>query len=69
MAPEPKLLLWTVALTFTEAVAAALAANGQFGLAALAGNRQGMPRLSGLAGRALVRNAGEGGTRRPAMEG
>ncbi|HEX3884402.1 MAG TPA: MAPEG family protein [Stellaceae bacterium] len=52
MAPELKLLLWCVALTFIEVVVAALAANGQLGLPVLAGNREGLPRLTGFAGRA-----------------
>ena len=52
MTPDLKLLVWVVALTFIEVVAAALAANAQVGLPLLAGNRDGMQTLTGLAGRA-----------------
>jgi uncharacterized MAPEG superfamily protein len=51
MTPDLTLLLWSVALTFVQVVAAALAANGQVGLPTLAGNRDGMPPLTGFAGR------------------
>ena len=52
MTPDLKILIWVVALTFVEVVAAALASMGQVGLPILAGNREGMPLLTGLAGRA-----------------
>lgn len=52
MTPELRILVWVVALTFIQVVAAALAANGQVGLLALAGNREGMRPLDGFAGRA-----------------
>ena len=51
MTPDLTLLLWSVALTFAQMVVAALAANGQVGLPTLAGNRDGMPPLTGFAGR------------------
>lgn len=52
MTPDLKLLLWSVALTFVEVLVAAAGANAQVGLATLAGNREGMPALTGWAGRA-----------------
>lgn len=52
MTPDLKLLIWTVALTFIQALIAALGANGQVGLATLAGNREGLPEVTGWAGRA-----------------
>jgi uncharacterized MAPEG superfamily protein len=52
MTPDLKILVWVVALTFIEVVVAALAAQGQVGLPALAGNRDGMRALDGFAGRA-----------------
>lgn len=45
-------MLWSVALTFVQMVVAAIAANGQVGLPALAGSRDAMPPLTGFAGRA-----------------
>jgi uncharacterized MAPEG superfamily protein len=52
MTPDLRILVWVVALTFIEVVVAALAANGQVGLPALAGNREGLRPLDGIAGRA-----------------
>jgi uncharacterized MAPEG superfamily protein len=52
MTPDLKILVWTVALTFVEVVVAALAAQTQVGLPALAGNRDRLPALDGWAGRA-----------------
>jgi len=52
MTPDLKILVWTVALTFIQVVVAALTAQGQVGLPALAGNREGMQPLDGFAGRA-----------------
>lgn len=52
MTPDLKILVWTIALTFIQVVVAALAAQGQVGLPALAGNRDGLPQLDGFAGRA-----------------
>lgn len=52
MTPDLKLLIWTVALTFVQAVIAAMGGNRQVGLAALAGNRENLPAITGWAGRA-----------------
>ena len=52
MTPDLRILVWVVALTFIQVVIAALAAQGQVGLPALAGNREGVRPLDGLAGRA-----------------
>lgn len=52
MTPDLKILVWSLVLTFVEIVAAALFANAEVGLGVLAGNREGMPRLTGFAGRA-----------------
>lgn len=52
MTPDLKLLAWSVALTFIQVVIAAAAANQQVGFAALAGNRDRLPELTGFAGRA-----------------
>jgi uncharacterized MAPEG superfamily protein len=52
MTPDLKILVWSAALTFAEILVASLAAHGQVSLPALAGNREGMPVLTGLAGRA-----------------
>lgn len=52
MTPDLKLLIWTVALTFIQAVIAVLGANGQVGLTTLAGNREDLPAITGWAGRA-----------------
>jgi uncharacterized MAPEG superfamily protein len=52
MSPDLKILVWTVALAFVEVVVAVLGANAQVGLGMLAGNRDGLPPLTGFAGRA-----------------
>jgi uncharacterized MAPEG superfamily protein len=52
MTPDLRYLVWSVALTFVEIMVAALAANGQVSLGALAGNREDMPVMTGFAGRA-----------------
>jgi uncharacterized MAPEG superfamily protein len=52
MSPEMKWLLWSVALAFVQMLVAVSAATLQVGLPRLAGNREGLPDLSGLAGRA-----------------
>ena len=52
MTPDLKILVWTVALTFVEVIVAVLFANAQVGLGMLAGNREGLPDLTGFAGRA-----------------
>lgn len=52
MSMDLKLLVWSAALTFLQVVIAAGLANLQVGLPALAGNREGLPELTGMAGRA-----------------
>jgi uncharacterized MAPEG superfamily protein len=52
MTPELHLLLWAVALTVIQVLVAAATANTQVGLTTLIGNREGLPELTGLAGRA-----------------
>jgi len=51
MTPDLRLLLWTLVLTFVEVLVAVLAAQAQVGLGMLAGNREGLPTLTGFAGR------------------
>jgi uncharacterized MAPEG superfamily protein len=51
MSPDLRLLLWTLVLAFVEVVVAVLAAQAQVGLGMLAGNREGLQRLTGFAGR------------------
>ena len=52
MSPDLKLLVWSVALTVVQAVIAVAGAQMQVGLPALAGNREGLPEITGWAGRA-----------------
>jgi len=52
MKPELTLLTCAVALTLAQAVVAVLGAMMQVGLPALAGNRAGLPEITGWAGRA-----------------
>ena len=52
MSPDLKYLLFSVVLTFVQMLIAAAAANHVVGLAALAGNRDGLPTYTGFAGRA-----------------
>ena len=52
MTPDIQLLLWSLVLTFVQVLVAVSGANFQVGLAALAGNREGLPDLTGWAGRA-----------------
>jgi uncharacterized MAPEG superfamily protein len=52
MTPDLKILVWSVVLAFVEVMVAAIAANGHVSLSQLAGNRDGLPALAGLAGRA-----------------
>jgi uncharacterized MAPEG superfamily protein len=52
MAHEITILAWTVILTLAQLVVAILAGIGQVGLPVLAGNREGLPEFTGLAGRA-----------------
>ena len=52
MSPELKYLLFSVILCFGQVVVLAVAATGQVGLPPLAGNREGLPEMTGWAGRA-----------------
>ena len=52
MSPDLKFLVWSVALTLLQMVVSALTATQQCGLPRLAGNREDMPSLTGIAGRA-----------------
>ena len=52
MKPELMYLLYSVLLTFVQVLIAAAAANQVVGLTTLAGNREGLPELTGFAGRA-----------------
>ena len=52
MSLDLKYLLLSVLLTFVQVLIAAAAANQVVGLATLAGNREGVPELTGFAGRA-----------------
>ena len=52
MSPDLKYLLFSVVLAFVQVLIAAMAAQGQVGLASLAGNRDSLPELTGIAGRA-----------------
>jgi|SRR3954462_1927723 uncharacterized MAPEG superfamily protein len=52
MTPELIYLVWSAALTFILVLIAVSAATLQVGLPTLAGNREGLPKMSGWAGRA-----------------
>jgi len=52
MSPDLKYLVWSVVLTLLQMVVAAAAASHQCGLPRLAGNREDLPQLTGIAGRA-----------------
>lgn len=52
MTPDLKYLLFSVILTFVQVLIAASLANKEVGLSALAGNREGLGELPGMAGRA-----------------
>lgn len=52
MSTDLTMLVWTVALCVVQMLVAVLAAQLQVGLPVLAGNRENMPNLTGLAGRA-----------------
>ena len=52
MSPDLKYLLFSVILTFVQVVIAAALANQAVGLPTLAGNREGLGELPGMAGRA-----------------
>ena len=52
MRVELYLLVWSVALTFAQCLIAVVGAMQQVGLPTLAGNREGLPAITGWAGRA-----------------
>lgn len=52
MSLELQMLVWSAALALVQMVVSVIAAQGQVGLPILAGNREGMPALTGLALRA-----------------
>jgi uncharacterized MAPEG superfamily protein len=52
LSPDLKYLLFAVILTFVQMLVAAMGANQQVGLPTLAGNREGLPELTGWFGRA-----------------
>ena len=52
MSPDLKYLLFSVILTFVQVLIAASLANKEVGLSVLAGNREGLGELPGMAGRA-----------------
>ena len=52
MSPDLKYLLFSVILTFVQVLIAASLANKEVGLSTLAGNREGLGELPGMAGRA-----------------
>jgi uncharacterized MAPEG superfamily protein len=52
MKPELTLLAWSVVLAFVQALVAVQGTMMQVGLSALAGNREGLPEITGWAGRA-----------------
>ena len=52
LTPDLKYLLLSVLLCFVQMLIAATGANQKVGLATLAGNREGLPELTGWAGRA-----------------
>ena len=52
MSTDLMLLVWSVLLTFAQMLVAASGSNLQVGLPRLAGNREGLPEITGWAGRA-----------------
>ena len=52
MSPELKMLVWSVALAFIQMLIAVSGAALQVGLPRLAGNREGLPPMTGWVGRA-----------------
>ena len=52
MSIDLQMLVWSAALALVQVVVAVIAAQGQVGLPMLAGNREGMPALTGWAMRA-----------------
>ncbi len=56
MSADLGLLVWSVFLCFAQMLIAVITAQSQVGLATLLGNRENMPKLTGLAGRAARAN-------------
>ena len=52
MTADLQMLLWSAALFLAQMAVAAIGAQGQVGLPALAGNREALPAITGWAGRA-----------------
>ena len=52
MSVDLQMLVWSAALALVQVVIAVIAAHGQVGLPMLAGNREGMPAITGWAARA-----------------
>ena len=52
MTPDLQMLVWSAALALVQMLVAAMGAQGQVGLPALAGNREDLPAMTGWAGRA-----------------
>ncbi len=52
MSPDLKYLLFSVILAFVQVLIAVMLANQVVGLPTLAGNREGLPEMTGMAGRA-----------------
>jgi uncharacterized MAPEG superfamily protein len=52
MPHDLQMLVWSGALALVQMLVSVIGANGQVGLAVLAGNREGLPPLTGWAGRA-----------------
>ena len=52
MTPDLQMLVWSAALALVQMLVAAMGAQGQVGLPALAGNRENLPAMTGWAGRA-----------------
>ena len=52
MSPDLQMLVWSAALALVQMLVAVLGATAQVGLPTLAGNREGLPELTGWAGRA-----------------
>ena len=52
MTPDLQMLVWSAALFLVQMVVAAIGAQGQLGLPALAGNREDLAPVTGWAGRA-----------------
>ncbi|MBL9036308.1 MAG: MAPEG family protein [Rhodospirillaceae bacterium] len=53
MSPDLSLLVWAIGLCFVQMLVSVLLVLPQVGLPALAGNREGLPAFTGMAGRAI----------------